>query len=103
MTNLAPDFTKRKFTITYFTPGDVLANMGGTRAAIVPFVNLVTPLLLLLFLYLLAGIIFDLTIKSQDNEENGIRESILQDVSVLVKFIKQDVKTRALIPHDLYS
>ena len=61
--NLSPNFTKRKYTITFYNFEDIFKNIGGVRSALLPFLGIGTPFLMIWFLYLLSGIILG---KNQD-------------------------------------
>ena len=59
MSNLEFDFTERIYDVRYHGVLDVLSELGGLRASIVPMLNYIAPLLTLHFLWSLAGIMDD--------------------------------------------
>ena len=76
--NIDFDFTERVYDIHYFDFSDIMAKLGGLSASILPFFNILIPLLTLHFLYTLAGIISDKMRENHDQEMIGLVKILLK-------------------------
>ena len=66
--NIDFDYTERQFFLHFYSIMDILSTLGGLRASILPILQNFVPLMVLHFLWSLAGIIYDSTQRQRQTE-----------------------------------
>lgn len=87
VTNILPEFTKRKYILQHYTISDLFARIGGLMAALAPIINNIEPLFYVYFFWKLANIVGDKIGDAHANELRDLAQQAREQFRVMHQFI----------------